>query len=359
MSNAEKSKHWESLAANLGAESPPDPVTSDQHPPPNSSGSDIEPVHEATPAPPSARPPRPRREPPAKTDWGELADTLGVQVAPESSEAEETPSTDRDSANVLPDPTGDLREPDESPCTAEASQHASSDYATIEQYDVGTTGFLDEVDLDIDAEPMGDADESVGEAIEEGSVVESGGEGDKRPRRRRRRRGRRLRKTITTESTEQQEDDQTETPPDVQGEAAEDVQEEPEESAGDVTDRPKRSGRRRRRRSGPKVSDKRAAVGEDTDDLPALGAAGGNVSETDEASSEETTLFAEAKCATDGGQATESTAGKISHRRIPSWQEAIGTIITANLESRSKPAREEGSRGRGRGRGHKSSPKRG
>jgi hypothetical protein len=41
---------------------------------------------------------------------------------------------------------------------------------------------------------------------------------------------------------------------------------------------------------------------------------------------------------------------KNSHRAIPSWEEALGYMISANMESRSKnPRPSGGSRGRGRG----------
>ena len=46
---------------------------------------------------------------------------------------------------------------------------------------------------------------------------------------------------------------------------------------------------------------------------------------------------------------------KSSHRGIPTWEEAVGLIVTANLESRSRKPNGGSSRGRGRSRGPKKS----
>jgi hypothetical protein len=47
---------------------------------------------------------------------------------------------------------------------------------------------------------------------------------------------------------------------------------------------------------------------------------------------------------------------KPSHRGIPSWEETIGVIVNANMESRAKNPNaggRQGGRGRGRGRGRR------
>jgi hypothetical protein len=46
----------------------------------------------------------------------------------------------------------------------------------------------------------------------------------------------------------------------------------------------------------------------------------------------------------------ESGKGAKRHRSIPTWEEAIGLIVSANLEARSKKPGGGGSRGRGKGR---------
>lgn len=53
----------------------------------------------------------------------------------------------------------------------------------------------------------------------------------------------------------------------------------------------------------------------------------------------------------DSTQETIDSHGKVTHRKIPSWEEAVGMIVTANMESRSKSGRTGGFRGRGRGSG--------
>jgi hypothetical protein len=49
----------------------------------------------------------------------------------------------------------------------------------------------------------------------------------------------------------------------------------------------------------------------------------------------------------------EESGGHPAHKKIPTWEEAIGVLVDANLASRSKsPDRDRGGRGsRGRGRG--------
>ena len=52
----------------------------------------------------------------------------------------------------------------------------------------------------------------------------------------------------------------------------------------------------------------------------------------------------------DGG---DSQLDKNSHRAIPAWEEAIGFIISINMESRAKNPKTSSPRGRGRGRGNR------
>ncbi len=49
--------------------------------------------------------------------------------------------------------------------------------------------------------------------------------------------------------------------------------------------------------------------------------------------------------------AERSQASKASHRAIPTWEEAIGVIVAANLQSRAKRPSGGSARGRGKGQG--------
>ena len=78
--------------------------------------------------------------------------------------------------------------------------------------------------------------------------------------------------------------------------------------------------------------------------------------ESDNGSSDEETDFnSETKdvTTTDAVDTTGDldTSEQSAHRQIPSWQDAIGTIVSNNIASRSRQSRSEGSKGRGRGRG--------
>ena len=50
-------------------------------------------------------------------------------------------------------------------------------------------------------------------------------------------------------------------------------------------------------------------------------------------------------------EAGEASLDKNSHRAIPAWEDAIGVIISVNMESRAKNPKAGAPRGRGRGRG--------
>ncbi len=50
-------------------------------------------------------------------------------------------------------------------------------------------------------------------------------------------------------------------------------------------------------------------------------------------------------------EANGGPSDKNSHRAIPPWEEAIGYIVSVNMEARAKNPKSGAPRGRGRGRG--------
>lgn len=108
--------------------------------------------------------------------------------------------------------------------------------------------------------------------------------------------------------------------------------------------------RRRRRRRGGR-SDERASAESNN----------GSSDEETDSSDEETDFNAEVKDITTTDEIDKTgnlDASQTSvHRKIPSWQEAIETIISNNIASHSRQSRSEGSKGRGRGSGSKSDSK--
>jgi hypothetical protein len=172
-------------------------------------------------------------------------------------------------------------------------------------------------------------------------VAPSDDQGHPRKRRRRRRGGRRSKRD------RRPADERAAQPPgEMLGEAEVEVPapefEAPKRALpGEERERKGRSRRRRRRGSGRKRDAERGAESE----MPA----------------EEGMLEEPEELATVGGEAGEeivdeeeagdSQLDKNSHRAIPAWEEAIGYIISVNMEGRAKNPKSGAPRGRGRGRG--------
>lgn len=159
----------------------------------------------------------------------------------------------------------------------------------------------DDPDLSTGAEPLG-AKSDAGDEEDE--------ERPKRKRSRRRRRGGRGRKspeeqTVTDETSE----------------------ESPNELSSEASDEEEPSKPKRRRRRRPRSGEKRGEAAE--------------TSESPDGELEDTEL----------GEDDAPRRGRQRHRNIPTWSEAIGMIVDANLEQRAKsPSKPQSSRG-GRGRG--------
>ena len=128
-------------------------------------------------------------------------------------------------------------------------------------------------------------------------------------------------------------------------------QEEPEEpeepkKSGGSEERTSRPRRRRRRRGRRSSEEKKDVAGEEQQISPAEinDRVDGELDVDDgELDVDDGEL--------DSTQETVDSYGKVTHRKIPSWEEAVGMIVTANMESRAKSGRTGGFRGRGRGSG--------
>ncbi len=204
----------------------------------------------------------------------------------------------------------------------------------------------------VEAELVEEHDASDAESETGRSPQPGDGERTGRKRRRRRRGGRRSRRDRDTEPLGDSSGESAgvaETIEAVEGTETEAVTTTPSE------DGPHKGRRRRRRGSGRSRDAKRSVEGEakqrlddpaersdeadlddeSDDDLGDLGA--------DPADSDQGELGAD-----DSG---ESSLDKNSHRAIPAWEEAIGYIVSINMESRAKNPKAGSPRGRGRGRG--------
>lgn len=322
MADSSEPNHWTQLASELGAT--PDPSAAE---PPKVQPEKTKSQSEAATGGPAATP-KPRRvnvpSPPQRppSDWSRLADELGVRSEPSAEVA---------APGARPAPT-------EPKAEVEVPQSTRTDLVPM-----GT-----EVELP---------------AIGPESTEPSGEREEKTSGRRRRRRRSKLQKPVDAEPAKT-----AEKPPEAGEESS--PSEEPNEAAvadpsAEEEESQERSKRRRRRRgSGRKKSAPRKA------DEPAKSESGSEVeAEGADADSPEESGGEPSKQQPDDSATKSGTTENVKedkpskpsgpgHRSIPSWQEAIGMIISANMESRAKrPSGSSSSRSRGgRKRGGRDKP---
>ena len=401
-SDHEPANHWSKLASDLGAEVPADASISDM------SASTETPETEDAAARP-ALPSKPRRpsEPRPKTNWRDLASDLGV----ESSQEEEsvlhentfTPLGDNEqhgavaesggfgtddcvdakstfddhgSNAVIERPVPEIVDVHGTECDSALSSDSSpsSDQEAVTKY-VQTQAFGDEArpvpprENDDNATARSTRGVPAEEHAFDLSIFDNEGADDmsqgvdkeeqpseQRPRKRRRgRRGRRQGRVQETERAGEPSEKKTEGAKEQQDNSRETDRDETSEEEGG---RPRRS-RRRRRRRGPKptpeaaISTDDAGDVEDVDDVDDVG------DTFDELIGEQDLVASEAIDEIDADASSsddESENRRVGHRKIPSWQEAVETVVSANLAMRAKSTRqvrgEPRGRGRGRGGGH-------
>jgi hypothetical protein len=364
MSNPEKPSHWKSLAELLGAQ-----VTESEPAPPRpqitqpTASSPPRELKQSRPAP--AKPP--------KSDWRSLAGALGLaesQVSPAESPPREDPTAFAASSAVMNAGQGGMAESfpvresvpaRETPSDSDR-QHFASDAAPSEPRDLAAAHWgapAEPADEPIDPLEMPATEfvEEVADAIElevddEGHVESDAvAEERRRRRRRRRRRGRRSEGPVE-EGPRSAESSGEEAEPEPVGEFIDDaipvdsppaherdmrsadaIDAAPERESDDGRPRRRRRRRRRGRRdeaAGPREKSSEAApVAED--------------------SAEDDDVLAQVLADADDELEGDEKGGEahLSHKKIPSWQEAIDVVVASNLAQR---ARHPGAGPRGRGR---------
>lgn len=337
MTDQERPDHWALLASELGAEPPPEKEAGDEQP----SAQEIVSEEPKAPLPEGPRYSftRPETQRTA-SDWLRLAEHLGAAVDAEtiSQTTEETTSTEvveqQTPASVIPpEPPTVVMEPVE------------ADGAVVDVVDVFSEG----------DEQLGDqlVDRVDTEAVEEQERPDK-----KRRRRRRRRRPRKpeeARETIDEGETSAEEEeegfDNDVDESDVAASSSESLIVSP--MSPDPTETPSRGRRRRRRRSSGKkkegagAAETPADIAVDQSLLSVTGEAALVPVDEPEFEMSHAVLGDE----DDHAEGTdEDGIERPIHRGIPTWDEAVGIVITRNMEARAKnPGGQQRSRGnRGR-----------
>ncbi len=340
MTEPGKANHWDDLAEELGADARPfesEPVTEKP--------AAVEPASVADPVKKPRRPPQRQSSP---TDWGSVASELGVVPTTES-ESQPEEFTDEAVDKVTDE-------------VVDSAVHVEEVVETDDDYD--DLGFESDIAFECDVFAGGPSvevespeptplTELTGEtrksepADSEGesdTAVEAEEESPARKGRRRRRRRRSGRKgDDDANSTEADEGvtvsqagvtsvtlDETETTEATVAVPAPD-QEEADQKA---SPRPKR---KRRRRGGRKTAKRET----ETDDV---------AQPADDQDASIADLEAESPEQLADTEDDESEEGRGKHRGIPSWEEAVGVIIEANLAARAKKPSSGSTSTRGRGR---------
>lgn len=333
--------HWADLASLLGAEVPPEPEPAAL--PEKSEIEAVEPAAEpcgpdaASPVP---EPPRRKRDsahptPPSQqtaSDWLRLAASLGIEV-PEP--IEEIPP---ETVQTIDVEAPAAEEPYEEVVFVESADDAD-EYVELEvvfNEDESAEAFVEITEENLEDDADGFASglvlESTVGPFETGAPVEE--EDRPKKRRKRRRRGRRDRPTgaaLEEEPVELIEEALEETS-EVMAEELESLGSEESEEESEAPSRRRR--RRRPKRKGRRGEDE-SAEGDVDMDYDAAADVEDRAMEHDE----------------DQADDEDFEGDKPVHRGIPTWEEAVGLVVTRNLEVRSKNpgggSWSRGSRGRG------------
>jgi len=370
MTDPQGPDHWEMLASEIGA-SPPPPEQKASPPEPIE---EEKPPEDSAPTPPSgtkssdvARAEEPRRAP---ADWSQIAEELGI----EGREEPEQPA-DAEGDSPLPDDLGETladakEEPREPESPFARSEEAAPESPAPDPASMAAAVGSPEREIGW-GETSSEPPEPVGEAtgtdlVPAGAEARLPGFSDQRAQPpaereetttgRKRRRRRHKAKPDGGEKPAEGPVEEAASSGAPDGAAGTDTSTPDEESK----ERPKR---RRRRRSSPR----KKAAGRQEDES----AESGSEQELAEAR-EELEIVSEAAAEADEAEPdaqgepgdqkkakadSASKPAKGGHRSIPTWQEAVGIVISANMESREKnpssasSSRSRGARGRsGRGR---------
>lgn len=390
--------HWNSLINQLGAEPPqdsPPPAAPTPAPPASSSSRSVSPSSSSAESESRKKSPRAVRP----GDWDALASDLGVAVPP----APALPST---SAALPPTPAvapppevtaqrparpaGDRRE-ERRPSRSEDRPRRSSEPTSRETApretasreavrepspgdhwnSIGSESPRSRADsIDRPARLTPRSEDSERELPRDDldtvipDVVDEEGRGPARDReagesneptrddrgRRRRRRGRRRRfepedveETFTEEIDELTDEGRDDKPEEEEVETETEFRKPDDEPEGEERTRRRRRGRRRRREGGDEPRVRAASTERRPEERHADGDRPEMVEEEEEVRGQDDVHDDD-----DGDEVDESL--KHEHRSIPTWQEAVGVLINANMEQRARnPGRDSRPRG-GRGR---------
>lgn len=332
MTDSGSQNHWKSIADLLGT-----PVSSEPEPPP---------------PPPAARPipaERPRKEkepkpvaPKRKNHWGFVLSAVGLAAQPADEPSEAAELAPQEAAP--PTPVAEATPVDPYP----VSDWPSAPVPTREQIEddplvMPTESVFDEVASPILTDEVEDA-----EIVQEDADSEASGDAEEPRRRRRRRRRGRRRRDEGAESTDESASSAVPPRAEIVADTASDIAEgdevewttaetSPPTSDAESADRPRR--RRRRRRGRRDRDEARSDVATDS--------ASPELSEAGEDDESDVSLH------DDHDDADELDVGGSdvpTHRKIPTWREAIGVLVDANLanHTKTKPFRGGGGGGRRR-----------
>jgi hypothetical protein len=362
MSNAD---HWNSLASSLGAPVPaPAPPTEEKEP-----AAQVASPPKRSVAPPSASKPAERRE----ADWLQLASQLGVTPTgpPPVSSTRPQPAPAQQAPRVEPPREQSSREhrredrpprthtppPRQQPASREMPEPPARQSGPPQEREVEEF-VAEEIAREepIDAELVEEDDRERDPAARQEDVERTG-----RKRRRRRRGGRRSKSGRLAPEDEQPREVQDETAqaaPLAEGMTAEEL---PGEAASAPADRTGRPKRRRRRGSGRNRDKPRVQSDESKESLEREVEAESESEDELFAADDEQAELAAVPGEMDAGdeEGAESQVDKNSHRAIPAWEEAIGFIVSVNMDNRAKNPKSGPPRGRGRGRGNRGNLPRG
>lgn len=359
MTDPQGPDHWDTLASEIGASSPPPERIEEEKPP-----KDLAPIPAArakSAEAPAKKPPRP------PADWSRIAEDLGIEGREEPGHVADAESNAPLRIDPGETPAGAKEEPREPGSPFARSEKAAPESPTP----TSIAAAAGSPDLEIgwgeaSCEPPEPLVEATGtDLVPAGSEARLPGFPDERPLppagREDRTTGRRRRKR-----RQKPKQDGGEKP--ANGPVAEVASgESPDKPAGarastldgETKERPKR--RRRRRGSGRKKGagrgDDESAESGSEHELGAAREESEIVSEVaDEADEREPDAQGEPA---DQNRAERGSRG--SNRGIPTWEEAVGIVISANMESRAKnPGSTSSSRSRGpRGRSGRGRPGRG
>lgn len=317
MNPSDPSNHWDDLASNLGAapsEAPevpqPEPVEAEIVPP-------------ADPPPPRrANPPRPSTVP-ESDGWNSVLEDLGLE-APAASPPEK-PSIDLVTS---------LRK---NPDTIETGEDLLTEVSWETQADIADDNGESEI------EDLGDSVIVVSEENDDPKLVAPTDDANSEPERGKRRRGRRGRGRGRGRGKKESESPSTatsdESPETEEGDSVGRESEPPDESSGETEETSQKPRRRRRRGRGRgSRSEGESAPSPESEESPS------------DALLEDQDLSDEIH---DDSEDEEDRRPR--HRSVPTWLDAITTVIDKNIESHSKSgssSRGGGRRG-GRGRGRR------